>query len=89
MFHRLLRQMPFQGLTLGQVYSRIVHDGAHPPLDAFNAAKEQSVDERPALEAYTGLLQRCWSAEAPLRPRFKQVHTLRVIEHAARSPKGS
>ena len=73
----LMLQMPFQGLTIGQIYSRVVHDGARPSLDVFSTAKEQCAEERPALEVYTDLLQRCWSAEAPLRPRFKEVRTLR------------
>ena len=67
--------MPFQGLSVGQIYSRIVHDCARPPLDAFCAAKERAAEERPALEVYTDLLQRCWAAEPSLRPRFTEVRT--------------
>ena len=69
-------QVPFQGLTIGQVYSRVVHSGARPPLDAFDAAKERSAEERPSLAAYTALLVACWAAEPSSRPRFKQVHVL-------------
>ena len=61
---------------MGQIYVKVVHDGARPPLDAFGAAQERCADERPALEAYTGLLQRCWSAQPSARPRFKQVPRL-------------
>ena len=68
-----LLQMPFQGLTIGQIYSKVVHDNARPPLHAFSEAKEQSAGERPALNVYTDLLQRCWSTEASSRPRFQEV----------------
>ncbi len=66
-------QMPFQGLTIGQIYSKVVHDGARPPLDAFSAAKAQREGERPALEVYADLLQACWAEEPGARPRFKEV----------------
>ena len=72
----LLLQMPFQGLTIGQVYSRVVHNRARPPLVAFDAAQERCAEERPALVAYTALLEACWSAEPSMRPSFKQVHAL-------------
>ena len=71
--------MPFQGLTIGQIYSRVVHDCARPPLDAFSAAKGRSAEERPALEVYTDLLQRCWSAEASSRPRFAEVRVPTLV----------
>lgn len=72
-----LLQTPFQGLTFGEIYSSVVQYGARPPLDAFSAAEERCMEQRPALAAYTALLQACWSAEPASRPPFKQVHTLR------------
>ena len=72
----LFPQVPFQGLTIGQVYSRVVHSGARPPLDAFDAAKERCAEERPALAAYTALLEACWSAQPSSRPLFKQARLL-------------
>ena len=62
---------------MGQILLKVVHDGARPPLDAFSTAKEQCAEERSALEVYTDLLQRCWSAQPSARPRFKEVRMLR------------
>ena len=86
-----LLQVPFQGLTIGQVYSRVVHSGARPTLDPFRAAQEQCTEERPALEAYTALLEACWSAEPSSRPRFKQARMLRwhCTAYAANIQSGS
>ena len=75
--------MPFQGLTIGQIYSRVVHDCARPPLDAFSAAKQRSPQERPALEVYMELLQSCWSAWPASRPGFTEVRASWVLESAA------
>ena len=77
--------MPFLGLTMGQIYMRVVHDNGRPTLDAFTAAKERCAQERPALVAYTDLLQCCWSAERSSRPSFKEVRCLVHVESPVQS----
>ena len=66
-------QMPFANFTVGQVFFAVVHDQLRPSLDAFAGAMEAMGEERPALEAYVALVQRCWSnrsRRAP--PKFKE-----------------
>ena len=67
-------QMPFANFTVGQVFFAVVHDHLRPPLDFFEKAKEENEKERPILEAYMSLMQRCWSDDIPSRPKFPDIY---------------
>lgn len=65
--------MPFANFTVGQVFFAVVHDHIRPPLDVFKEAIEKSEEERPVLEAYVALLQRCWAEKGSERPSFPAI----------------
>ena len=85
-------QMPFANFTVGQVFFAVVHDQLRPPLDAFHKAMAEREDERPALEPYLSLLQRCWSTAVAERPKFKQARRdesrPQPVPHAVACPPG-
>lgn len=68
-------QMPFANFTVGQVFFAVVHDHLRPPLDFFQDAMRKSEVERPILETYVNLLERCWAEVAADRPKFPEIVT--------------
>lgn len=66
-------QMPFANFTVGQVFFAVVHDHLRPPLDFFQQAMGKMEEERPILEAYVSLLERCWAEKAADRPKFPAI----------------
>ncbi|EIE27156.1 kinase-like protein [Coccomyxa subellipsoidea C-169] len=66
-------QMPFANFTVGQVFFAVVHDRLRPPLEFFRDAMAKNEMERPILEVYMALLERCWSEAAADRPKFPEI----------------
>ncbi len=66
-------QMPFANFTVGQVFFAVVHDRLRPPLEFFRDAMAKSEMERPILEVYMALLERCWAEVAADRPKFPEI----------------